>query len=152
MNLRRPPPAREPGERRRTEREARIRSCILVFFYGGPSHLDTWDYKPNAPREVRGEFGSIASSVPGIRVGEHMPHLSKVVDRLAIVRSMHHPMTNHNAAAFADALGQGPRRGDLLERLWGTIATTPPASAPTLSARRLPEVLPGSPLSWPCRM
>ena len=77
-----------------------IKSCMLVFFYGGPSHLDTWDYKPNAPREVRGEFGSIASSVPGIRVGEHMPHLAKVVDRLAIVRSMHHPMTNHNAAAF----------------------------------------------------
>src|SRR4051812_11216174 len=51
-----------------------IRSCILIFYYGGPSHLDTWDVKPKAPREVRGEFGSIATSVPGIRVGEHLPH------------------------------------------------------------------------------
>src|SRR4051794_16841400 len=61
-----------------------IRSCILIFYYGGPSHLDTWDLKPKAPKEVRGEFGSIATSVPGIRVGEHMPHSARVVDRLAI--------------------------------------------------------------------
>ncbi|MHC5543348.1 DUF1501 domain-containing protein, partial [Singulisphaera rosea] len=51
-----------------------IRSCILLFYYGGPSHLDTWDMKPNAPREVRGEFRSIATNVPGIRVGEHQPY------------------------------------------------------------------------------
>jgi hypothetical protein len=46
-----------------------IRSCILVFYYGGPSHLDTLDPKPNAPVEVRGEYGTIATSVPGIRLG-----------------------------------------------------------------------------------
>ncbi len=114
-----------------------IKSCILVFFYGGPSHLDTWDYKPNAPREVRGEFGSIASSVPGIRVGEHMPRLSKVVDRLAIIRSMHHPMTNHNAAAFAALSGRNPLKGDL--ELLGNDRNDPPCLGSTLSAI-LPEV------------
>ncbi len=77
-----------------------IRSCILVFYYGGPSHIDTYDMKPNAPAEIRGQFGSIATSVPGIRVCEHLPQTARVLDRLAIVRSMHHPMTNHNAAAF----------------------------------------------------
>src|SRR4051812_28604199 len=53
---------------------APIRSCILIFYYGGPSHLDTWDMKPGSPREVRGEFRPIATRVPGIHVGEHLPH------------------------------------------------------------------------------
>src|SRR5215207_11626798 len=79
---------------------APIRSCILIFYYGGPSHLDTWDMKPHAPREIRGEFRPIATNVPGIQVSEHLPHSARVVDRLAIVRSLYHPMTNHNAAAF----------------------------------------------------
>jgi hypothetical protein len=114
-----------------------IQSCILVFFYGGPSHLDTWDYKPNAPREIRGEFGSIDTSVPGIRVGEHMPHLSRVVDRLAIIRSMHHPMTNHNAAAFATLSGRNPLKGDL--ELLGNDRNDPPCLGSTLSAT-LPEI------------
>src|SRR5581483_6861629 len=74
-----------------------VRSCLLIFYYGGLSHHDTWDMKPDAPREVRGEFRSIATSVPGIRIGEHMPRSARVVDRLAIIRSLHHPMTNHNA-------------------------------------------------------
>src|SRR5208282_4952984 len=69
-----------------------IRSCILIFHYGGPCHIDTFDMKPNAPAEIRGQFGSIATSVPGLRVCEHLPQTARVMDRLAIVRSMHHPM------------------------------------------------------------
>jgi hypothetical protein len=90
-----------------------IDSCILIFYYGGPSHHDTWDMKPNAPREVRGDFRPIATNVPGIHVSEHMPHSARVVDRLAIIRSLHHPMTNHNAAAFAALSGRDPAKGDL---------------------------------------
>jgi hypothetical protein len=90
-----------------------IDSCILIFYYGGPSHHDTWDMKPNAPREVRGEFKPIVTNVPGILVSEHLPHSSRVVDRLAIIRSLHHPMTNHNAAAFATLSGRDPAKGDL---------------------------------------
>src|SRR5437899_906933 len=52
---------------------APIRSCILLFHYGGPSHIDTVDMKPKAPAAVRGEFGSIATSVPGLRVCAHLP-------------------------------------------------------------------------------
>src|SRR6476646_4155245 len=50
-----------------------IKSCVLMFYYGGPSHHDTWDMKPQAPLEVRGEFSSIPTSVPGIRISEHLP-------------------------------------------------------------------------------
>src|SRR5262249_23597201 len=55
-----------------TPTTARIKSCILLYYYGGPSHLDTWDMKPNAPREIRGEFQSIATKVPGVRISEHL--------------------------------------------------------------------------------
>src|SRR5262249_4207105 len=72
-------------------RIAPIRSCILLFYYGGPSHIDTVDMKPKAPEQVRGEFGSIATSVPGLRVCEHLPRTAQVMDHLAIVRSLHHP-------------------------------------------------------------
>src|SRR5262245_15884208 len=74
----------------------RIRSCILVFCYGGPSHLETFDPKPNAPREIRGEYATIATAMPGIRVGEHLPRVARIMDRLTLVRSLHHPMRNHN--------------------------------------------------------
>lgn len=108
-----------------------IRSCILIFYYGGPSHHETWDMKPKAPREVRGEFGSIATSVPGLRIGEHMPHCARVADRLAIVRSMHHPMTNHNAAAFATLSGRPPLKGDL--ELLSNDRNDPPCLGSALS-------------------
>ncbi len=90
----------------------RIKSCILVFHYGGPSHIDTVDMKPSAPAEVRGEFSSIATSAPGINICEHMPHMAKVMHHFAIVRSMHHPMRNHNAAAVEALCGRTPLGGD----------------------------------------
>lgn len=120
-----------------------IRSCILIFYYGGPSHLDTWDMKPKAPQEVRGAFNSIASSVPGLQVCEHMPHAARVMDRLAIVRGMHHPMTNHNAAAFTTLCGRNPLKGDL--ELLGNDRNDPPCCGSILSSS-LPEV-PGLPTS-----
>src|SRR5947209_16957801 len=69
---------------------ARARSCIVLYCWGGMSHLETWDLKPNAPAECRGEFQPIATVVPGIHVGEHMPLLARHTDKLAIIRSMHH--------------------------------------------------------------
>jgi hypothetical protein len=89
-----------------------IRSCILVFFYGGPSHLDTLDPKPAAPAEVRGEYRSVPTAVPGVRVCEHLPHLALVTDRVALVRSLHHPMRNHNSAAAETLTGRTPAGGD----------------------------------------
>ncbi len=121
----------------RAEGKARIRSCILIFYYGGPSHLDTWDMKPAAPREVRGLFGSIATTVPGLRVSEHMPRAARVMDRLAILNGMHHPMTNHNAAAFTALCGRNPLKGD--QELLGNDRNDPPCYGSILSAN-LPEM------------
>ena len=66
------------------------RSIILLLLAGGPSQLETWDPKPDAPSEVRGPFGSIATRCPGVRISEHLPRLAMRMDRLAIVRSVHH--------------------------------------------------------------
>ncbi len=114
-----------------------IRSCILIFYYGGPSPLDTWDMKPSAPSEVRGVFGAITTSVPGLRVSEHMPRAARVMDHLAILRSMHHPMTNHNAAAFTALCGRNPLKGD--QELLGNDRNDPPCYGSILSAS-LPEL------------
>jgi hypothetical protein len=92
---------------------ARIRSCILIYYYGGPSQLDTWDPKPNAPAEVRGEFRPIATSVPGVHIGEHLFRTARIMHKLALVRSLHHPMRNHNSAAVESLCGRTPLRGDL---------------------------------------
>src|SRR5258708_2707797 len=89
-----------------------IKSCILVFFYGGPSHLETFDPKPLAPADIRGEYQAISTAVPGIIISEHLPEIAKVMDRLALVRSMHHPMRNHNSAAAEVLTGRTPAGGD----------------------------------------
>jgi hypothetical protein len=65
-----------------------VRGVILAFCPGGPSHLDTLDPKPDAPREVRGNFGTIATALPGTRVCEYLPRLARRLDRLTLVRSM----------------------------------------------------------------
>ena len=89
-----------------------IQSCILIMYYGGPSHVDTWDMKPNASVEVRGEFKPISTSIPGRFVCEHLPKTAQIVDRLAVIRSMHHRMTNHNAAMYEALIGRLPAGGD----------------------------------------
>lgn len=94
-------------------RSARIRSCIMLYYYGGPSHLDTYDLKPDAPAEVRGSFKSIATSAPGVTVCEHLPQTARVMHRVAVVRSFHHPMRNHNSAAVEALCGRTPVKGDL---------------------------------------
>jgi uncharacterized protein (DUF1501 family) len=65
-------------------------SCIFLFLTGGPSHLDTWDPKPDAPAEVRGPFAPIATSVPSIRIAETFPCMAALSHRFTIVRSVHH--------------------------------------------------------------
>jgi hypothetical protein len=71
------------------------KSVILVWLAGGPSHIDTYDLKPNAPAEVRGEFKPIPTSVPGIQIGEHLPRQARIMDRLAVLRSAYHTNAGH---------------------------------------------------------
>ncbi|WP_240906947.1 DUF1501 domain-containing protein [Paludisphaera rhizosphaerae] len=63
---------------------------ILLMLVGGPSQLETWDPKPDAPLEVRGPFDSIATSIPGVRISEHLPRLASRMDKIALIRSMNH--------------------------------------------------------------
>ncbi|MFP6769841.1 MAG: DUF1501 domain-containing protein [Planctomycetaceae bacterium] len=95
-----------------TPLQRRIKSCILVFYYGGPSHLDTFDMKPDAPAEVRGEFHSIATSVPGLFVGEHLPNMARVMHKVALIRSMRHTMRGHDSASYRTLTGRIPPVGD----------------------------------------
>src|SRR4051812_31637446 len=78
----------------------RAKSCIVLFCWGGVSQLETWDPKPDAPAEIRGEFKPIATATPGIRIGEHMPLLARQTERLAIVRSVHHRTAAHGKAMY----------------------------------------------------
>lgn len=93
-------------------REIAPRACIFVFLYGGPSHLETFDPKPAAPAEIRGEFQPIATSAPGVMIGEHLPHLARVMDRVALVRSMHHTNRLHDSASIETFTGRQAAQGD----------------------------------------
>lgn len=84
------------------------RSAILVFLKGGPSHLDTFDLKPEAPLEYRGEFKSIPSRVPGIHLCEHLPRIARLTDRLAIVRGISHNLADHGLGTRYLATGNRP--------------------------------------------
>jgi uncharacterized protein (DUF1501 family) len=77
----------------------RAHACIVVWLGGGMSHLDTFDMKPEAPREIRGEFREIATRVPGLRIAEHLPRTARIADKLTILRSMHGAGTHHERAA-----------------------------------------------------
>ena len=81
---------------------------IFLHQYGGPSHIDTFDMKPDAPDGIRGEFKPIATRQPGLLVTEHLPRFAKIVDRFAQVRSVNHRMKNHNTAGYYSLTGHAP--------------------------------------------
>jgi hypothetical protein len=134
-----------------SDRLSPVRACILVFYQGGPSHLDTWDMKPKAPAEVRGEFKPIATAVPGLWACEHLPHLARVADRLTVIRSLHHKLTNHLPAAFTTLIGREPPRGDQL--FVGQSNSDPPSLGSAVCHAR-PVAQPGIPpfVALPHRM
>jgi uncharacterized protein (DUF1501 family) len=86
-------------------------ACIVIYLNGGPSHLDMWDLKPDAPIEIRGEFRPIATSLPGVHLCEHLPRLSHHMHRGTLVRSMNHSVNNSHAAAVYAAM-TGHDRGE----------------------------------------
>lgn len=120
----------------------KAKACILVFLWGGPSQLETWDLKPKAPAEVRGEFRPIQTSVPTIEISEHFPHLAKLADKYAIIRSVthddpahlssvHHVMTGRHAPQVkSDAVPPSrkdtPHVGSVLSKLRPSTGAIPP--------------------------
>src|SRR5262245_42195650 len=90
------------------------KSCIFILLCGGPSHLDTWDLKPDAPAEIRGPYKPIATSVPGMRISELHPRLSALTKHFCLIRSMTHPgnISNHFDAMHNSLSGQASAPAD----------------------------------------
>src|SRR3954451_18091885 len=76
----------------------RAKACILLYLYGAPSQIETFDPKPKAPVEIRGEFKSIPTVVPGLDVCEGLPNLARVMDKVTVIRSMTHQYPIHGVA------------------------------------------------------
>jgi hypothetical protein len=113
---------------------SRDTNCILLFLVGGPSHLDTWDLKPDAPSEIRGPFRPTRTNVPGVEICEHFPLMAARADRYAIVRSVHHreaPIheTGHQLMQTGRLSRGGveyPHYGAVLSRLRGAASAVLP--------------------------
>ena len=122
--------AQEPSKAKRAFGKAK--SVVVLYLYGAPSQMDTLDPKPDAPQERRGDFGTIPTRLPGVRVCEHLPRIASVMDRVCLVRSMSHSSNNHAASVALSGLSRSlpaieanradaqhwPYFGSVLEYLW----------------------------------
>jgi hypothetical protein len=86
------------------EAAGKAKACILLYLYGSPSQLETFDVKPDAPVGIRGELGTTASVIPGFRIGELLPETAKILDKTTVVRSMTHPYPVHGIAYATSGL------------------------------------------------
>lgn len=125
-----------------TGRPARAQSCIFLFLEGGPSHIDMWDLKPDAPAEIRGPFRPIRTSVPGTMIGEHLPLCAQIAHKYTILRSHSHSDNGHNTgyhyvmtgyrADFPDGNTRMPNNhlypsiGSIISRELGPRTSLPP--------------------------
>jgi hypothetical protein len=114
-------------------RKARARSVILVYLGGGLSHHDSFDLKPDAPAEIRGKYKSIPTTVTGLRIGELLPHMARVMDKVALVRSGAHNNDHHETATnwvlsgrFGSAFGDYPAVGAVVAHEVGFKGKLPP--------------------------
>jgi hypothetical protein len=101
----------------------RARSVIFLYQFGGPSHIDMFDMKPDAPEGIRGPHKGISSSLDGVQVSEHLPNVAKIMHKVTLIRSMTHTMKNHNSAAYYALTGHAPPVDDI--RLKDTLDLYP---------------------------
>lgn len=88
--------------------KAKAKSVIFLFQWGGPSHVDTFDMKLNAPDDYRSKYSPISTSVPGMHVCRHLPETAKIMHKVAQIRTVHHTMNNHNSAGYTALTGVEP--------------------------------------------
>jgi hypothetical protein len=133
------------------------KSLLLVFLTGAPSHLDTFDMKPDAPPEVHGQFRPIATKVPGLVVCEHLPRLAARADKYAVVRSLAHRENNHLVATHHLLTGH-PQPGAFFDKVasrddWPCYSSgldyLKPRSDGIPNGVNLPTFLMEGPLTWP---
>lgn len=141
--------------------QGRAKSVLIVLLSGGPSQLDTWDPKPGAPAEIRGEFSSIQTTIPGVAICEHMPRLARQTDRWSIVRTLAHKEHNHLLATHVALTGRPtplPRGGSDLDRVESrndfpnyaaALDFVRPRQDGIPSGVSLPNYLIEGPLTWP---
>src|SRR5437762_4262883 len=91
----------------------RAKSVVFLYQFGGPSHIDMFDMKPGAPEGVRGPHKPTSTSADGIQINDRLPRLAKVMDKVTLVRSMHHTMKNHNSASYYALTGHAPPVDDI---------------------------------------
>ncbi|HEX8200668.1 MAG TPA: DUF1501 domain-containing protein [Isosphaeraceae bacterium] len=116
------------------------RAVILLWLWGGPSHLDTFDPKPDAPLEYRGPFEPIATAVPGVRICELLPGLARRADRFALLRALHHESNDHGVAGTIALTGSIAGAVDL----GGQAASGAPRPSTGAIVGRLGRRRPGS--------
>lgn len=132
----------------------RAKSCILLFLYGSPSQLELADQKPDAPVEIRGDLGSIRSSLVGCDVCELLPYTSRVMDKMTVIRSMTHRHPIHGVAYATTGVPNidvpmeldprdsrhHPYIGSVVDYLWRNgLATTRPGTSPNQPGERIPD-------------
>src|SRR5689334_17843055 len=116
------------------ESAAKVKNCIVLFLVGSPGHVDTWDMKPDAPSDVRGKFKPIRTNASGIQICEHFPLMARMMDKVALIRSLHHKTgaTHENGQRWmmtggdfnADAVR--PHSGSVISRVFGPKGDLPP--------------------------
>jgi hypothetical protein len=103
--------AKDPASRGSVRPKAK--AVVLLHQYGGPSQFETFDMKPGAPAEVRGDFKPVSSKLPGVPVCELLPRTARVMDKVCLIRSMQHTMKNHNSATYYSLTGHAPPSDDI---------------------------------------
>lgn len=120
----------------------KAKSVIMIFLQGGPSHIDIWDPKPDAPSNIRGEFKSIKSNVPGIWLSEVMPQMAKQMDKATLIRSLSYTpagLFNHTAAIYQMMTGYTPDRVSPSGQLEPPSASDFPHAGSQISRIKPPE-------------
>ena len=105
-----------PATARAKSGTSRAKAIILIDLFGGPSHIDTFDPKPDQPVEIRGEFGVRATSIPGVRVSEPLPELAKRLDRTTLIRTVSHGYNSHNPYAVMTGYTGGQDQVDYFSK------------------------------------
>ena len=112
----------------------RAKNCIVIYLPGGPSHIDTFDSKPEAPVEIRGEFSSVATKIDGVHFGQHLAKTAAIADKLAVLRSVRNTQEEHSSSHLMTGywnterviIGDRPSIGSVLWKLHGRTESSIP--------------------------